>query len=305
MIADNYKKYMHDLIDRILREVGPRPSCSPAERKAAKLLENEWQGVCDAVRVEPFTCNPHTFLGVLQVSAVMYLLSACLYWFCPIVSTLLMGAAAVMLYFEFIRYHEFADRLFPKGESANVVGIFKPRGELKKRVVVSGHIDSVYEFNLWLWLKQAAIPFSILAVLAMFLLLGISGARAVSVLWGLQDASVFTSLGFVSVALLPVVMAHLFFHTCRPVPGAMDDLAGVAVAAGLGKYLRDARDNDGFYPENTEVVIVGMGSEEAGLRGAKRYVENHRDEMMAIPTRGIFLDGIYDEKFLTVIYREL
>ena len=69
--------------------------------------------------------------------------------------------------------------------------------------------------------------------------------------------------------------------------------------------LADSKLNGGFFPENTEVVLLGMACEEAGLRGAKRYAEKHLAEMKSIPTYAIFLDGVYDEKFLTVIHREI
>ena len=98
---------------------------------------------------------------------------------------------------------------------------------------------------------------------------------------------------------------YLGFHSDVPVPGAMDDLAGCAVVSGLGKYLDDAKQNGDFFPENTEIVLLGCAAEESGLRGAKRYVSTHRKELQKTPTYGIFLDGIYDEKHLTVVNREI
>jgi Zn-dependent M28 family amino/carboxypeptidase len=85
----------------------------------------------------------------------------------------------------------------------------------------------------------------------------------------------------------------------------MDNMAGISVLCGLARYLQDAREREGFRPRQTEVVLLAMSAEEAGLRGAKRYAARHKDELFSLPTYAIFLDGIYDEKYLTAFRREL
>jgi Zn-dependent M28 family amino/carboxypeptidase len=85
----------------------------------------------------------------------------------------------------------------------------------------------------------------------------------------------------------------------------MDDMAGVGVTAGLARYLDDAKHSGDLFLQRTEVVLLATSAEEAGLRGAKRYVKKHLNELKERPTYGLFLDGICDEKFLTVTDREL
>jgi hypothetical protein len=58
------------------------------------------------------------------------------------------------------------------------------------------------------------------------------------------------------------------------VPGAADNLSGVAVTAAVGKYFNKNR------PKNIELIIASMGSEEIGDRGAKFFVDNHGDLLM-------------------------
>ena len=106
-------------------------------------------------------------------------------------------------------------------------------------------------------------------------------------------------------ALYPIVGLFVFFHNYVPVPGAMDNLAGIAVLNGLVKYLREAQARDEFFPEHTEILVVAMGAEEAGLRGAKRYVQRHLAELKDGATSAIIVDNICDERFLTVVAREL
>ena len=62
-------------------------------------------------------------------------------------------AAVLITWFELARYNELVDPLFAEAEGTNIVGVISPRGERKRRVLVSAHQDSAYEFNLWYWFK--------------------------------------------------------------------------------------------------------------------------------------------------------
>lgn len=305
MIADNYREYMHGLVERAVREIGPRESCSEAEKRLARMMAEEFEPACDRVALEPFRCHPAAFLGFFPIIVLLYLFSAIFYWLYPPVSAALMFAAIIIFVFQFVRYKELLDRFYPEKQGENILGVINPRGEVKKRVIVSGHIDSAYEFNLWLYFKNAAIPMMIVTVLGFVYLFGISIAKTVAMVNIEADADIYIYLGIAAVALYPLVGTFFFFHTYVPVPGAMDDMAGVAVAAGLGRCLKDSKDSGDFFPEHTEVVLVGMACEEAGLRGARQFVKKHRGEFRKTPTFGIFLDGVYDEHYLTVIHREI
>ncbi len=305
MTADKFSKYMYDLIDRVVSTIGPREPCSEAELKAADMMAEEFKPMCDAVKVEPFTCSPTAFLGFLPISVILYIIAAGLYWVFAPAALFFALVGFVMLFFEFMRYKEFVDFLFPKKTSKNVLGVIKPRGEVKRRLIVCGHMDSAYEFNLFLLLKNGAVVLMIIGVLATLILLGASIAKTIAYFNGTADARIYVIFGAISIGLYPILGLFLQFHSYHPVPGAMDDMAGVAVAAGLGKYLSDAKQNGGFVPQHTEVVLYAAGCEEAGLRGAKRYVAAHKQELLQTPTTALIYDGVYDEKFLTVITREI
>jgi Zn-dependent M28 family amino/carboxypeptidase len=130
-------------------------------------------------------------------------------------------------------------------------------------------------------------------------------AKTIGYLGGREDATAFTIVGAVMAAFSPVVVPFLFFLSDKAVPGAMDDMAGIAVLAATGRNLHESRISGGFYPENTEVVLLATSSEEAGLRGAKRYVKRHLAELKRTPTYGIFLESPADERHLTVATGEL
>jgi aminopeptidase YwaD len=305
MLAERYTDYMYNLIDRVMKDIGPRESCSEAEKELGRLFAGEIVPACDRVETESFICSPTAFLGFFPYLTMMFLAGVVLYFFLPPVSLVLGLVGFTVLFFEVVRYRELIDPVFPKREGENVFGVVIPHRDVKKRLIVSAHFDSAYEFKIWFWFKNFSALLMGTGFLAVVLLIGFSLARTIAEPVGLPRATVFSVLGIILIAMSPIVGIFAFFHTKDVVPGAMDDMAGIAVVAGLGKYLNDAREGGEFFPDNTAVVLLGMSSEEAGLRGAKRYAARHLEESKAIPTYAIFLDGIYDERYFTVFQKEV
>jgi len=210
-----------------------------------------------------------------------------------------------MLVFELGQYREFIDFLFLPEQGENIVGTIRPRGESKRRVIVSAHLDSAYEFRLWRLFGTAALPLMGFAVLGVMVALGGSLAKTIAYLGGSESAHAYTIVGIVIATFSPLAVLFLFFQSDKAVPGAMDDLAGIAVVAATGRCLHESRVSGGFYPENTEVVLLATSSEEAGLRGAKRYAKKHLAELKQTPTYAIFLESTADERHLTAVTGEM
>lgn len=298
--ATEYQDDMYRFIESALADIGPRESCGENERRLGRRLAERWQAAGHEVRTERFTCHPKAFLGFIPFAALLYLAATIAYWVWPLLCVLLAAASALLTIFELVRYREFIDPLFPSAEGENVIGIIRPRGALQRRVIVSAHQDSAYEFNLWFFLKAASVPIMLIGFFAVFVpLLG----GLAKVLSATPDSHAFAVVGYVCMGLYPFVGLNLFFHTYSVVPGAMDDLAGTSVLAGVAQALTPT-DGEALLA-HTEVRLIAMSSEEAGLRGAKRYVDAHRRELSEVPTYGLFVDGVYDERFLTVLNREI
>ena len=300
--AERYTEPMHDFIGDVLDDIGPRESCGAAERRLAERLVDGWRTLGFAARLEPFTCHPKAFLGFIPYAAFFYLMATIFYWLAPVWATLFAAAALVITVLELLAYKEFVDPLFPAAEGANAVAVVRPRGNVRRRVVVSAHIDSAYEFNLWFFLKNAGIPVMVIAFAAPLVPLA-GGLLKLAVPTG-TDPALFDTIGYLCLALYPIVGLNFFFHTYHVVPGAMDDLAGVAVVDATGRALAAAIEADEGL-QSTEVVLLGAAAEEAGLRGAKRFVTAHEDTLSDLPSYGIFVDGVYDERHLAVVRREL
>ena len=302
MDANALQGRMWSFLEQALRDFGPRESCSPAERALGRWLAQRWRAWGWHVALEPFRCHPHAFLGFIPFTALFYFLSVAAYWAAPALAAVLGAAVFLVSYLELLRYRELLDPLFREREGENVRAVLPATGSLRQRVIVSAHRDSAYEFHIWYWFGNAAIPIMIVAFAAPLLTMAAGTAKALfapaSEIWWLRWA------GYGAVALVPVVALNLFFHTYRVVPGAMDDLAGVAVLDGLAALLSHER-QQGRPLLHTEVWLVATSAEEAGLRGAKRFASLHREDFHRLPTYGLFIDGVYDERHLTAVPREI
>ena len=287
---------MIQFMDDVLTNIGGRESCSDDEKRLGDRVGDAWERLNFEVRREPFYCHPAAFLSVLPIGALVYAAAVTIYMFNPVFGGILGMLFVLSVVLETLNYRRVLDPLFQKKQGVNVAGVIRSRSERKRRVIVNAHLDSAYEFTLWYYLGNWANLLLIIIILCSPIptigaLLAITG-------WS-GDASVI-SMGWVGVGSLPLVLCLLFFRSKTPVPGAMDDLAGVAVLLGLGKLIAHGEGLD-----STEVVLLGSSSEEAGLRGALHWAETHRLKNADIPTYAIVVDNIYDERYLRVVEREI
>ncbi len=298
MASNKSASAMREFMERVLREIGPRPPCSPQERRLGSLLRKEWGVFCDQVDTHSFRCHPTAWQACLPWLVLSYLLCLAAYWLFPPVALVLVFAAVLVGVLQVIRLRELLDFLFPSAEGQNIVGVIRPAGAIQRRVILSAHQDSAWECNLWLFFRKSAVPLMALAALAFLWML--FGSLAATLAWVLEadDHIAYTIVGWVGMALYPVVGLFVFFTSWTPVPGAMDDLAGVAVISEAGRSLARER------LQSTEVLLVAMSAEEAGLRGSRRFVARHRSRLERIPTSCINLDGIADPAHLAVLERE-
>jgi acetylornithine deacetylase/succinyl-diaminopimelate desuccinylase-like protein len=285
-------RFMED----VLSSIGGRESCSENEKRLGDRVGDAWERLNFEVRREPFYCHPAAFLSVLPIGALIYAAAVTIYMFNPVLGGIVGMLFALTAVLETLNYRRIVDWLFPKKQGINVAGIIRSRSEPKRRVIVNAHLDSAYEFLLWYYLGNWANLLLIIIILCAPI--PIVGALLAITGWG-GDAAVIC-MGWVGVGSLPLVLCLLFFRSKTPVPGAMDDLAGVAVLIGLGELIAHGEGLD-----STEVVLLGSSSEEAGLRGAMHWAETHRKENADIPSYAIVVDNIYDERYLCVVEREL
>lgn len=292
-------------IKKICKDVGPRPAGSEQEHEAQKLMAAELDGACDKVEIEPFDVHPDAFLGWILTDGIMMIAAIVLFFFG--MSAIALALCALSLIFaivEFLLYKKLLDPFFPKKTSHNVVAVRKPKGEVKRRIIFSGHADSANEWRFTYYggskLLVPIIGLSFVGIL-LGLVLGI-WAVAAGHAFSAADSGALNVMRYVFLAWIPILFTALFFENKkRPVMGANDDLTGCFISMAVVKYMQQ---HDIRF-ENTEVWVVLTGSEEAGLRGAKAFCKAHKNELSDVETVFVGLDTIRDYDFAAVYSRDL
>ena len=300
-----YANYTTREIKKVCKEVGPRASGSENERKAQEHFKEEMKTCSDDVQLEEFQISKYAFMGWVVIDGISMLL-ALLFSFLkmPVVSLILAIIALVCLFSEFLMYWEFLDPLFPKATSTNVIGRRKPTGEVKRRIIFSGHVDSSYE-----WTYTHLGGKNLLFTVGIYGVVGMIFVFVVSLISVIKGGPVNAELeGFVKVlqyiqlAFIPGFIAVIFFTNFKlPVEGANDNLTGSVTAIAVLKYLED--NNIRF--ENTEVVALTTGSEEAGLRGARAFSKKHMQELKEVETVYFGMDTLRDFEDMAIYSRDM
>lgn len=274
------------------------------------VVSKGYEKLLQETRIEEFTLHRQGFMGFIPFTVACGIASVFVNWFAsPIAALILCICAFVPLVFEFLMYKEFDDFLFPKQTSHNMIAVRKPKGEVKQRIVMVGHSDSQFEWTLnyligglqaKLFVEiPAVVGLIVQTVFALVCIIAGKGGAAVNI----QSARWFFILFFViSCVFIPFEFAFLFFQSwTKSVPGASDNLSGCYVGMAVVKALDEAK----VRFENTEVVVICSGSEEAGLRGSKAYAKAHEKELKEIPTCVVALDTFRDLETMAVYHRDL
>ena len=307
---DRQVEYAVKGITKVCRRIGPRKPGSPEEYRAQQWFQKDMKNYCEETRIEEFTLHRQGFMGFIPFTVACGIASVFVNWFAsPIAALILCICAFVPLFFEFLMYKEFDDFLFPKRTSHNMIAVRKPKGEVKQRIVMVGHSDSQFEWTLnyligglqaKLFVEiPAVVGLIVQTVFALVCIIAGKGGAAVNI----QSARWFFILFFViSCVFIPFEFAFLFFQSwTKSVPGASDNLSGCYVGMAVVKALDEAK----VRFENTEVVVICSGSEEAGLRGSKAYAKAHEKELKEIPTCVVALDTFRDLETMAVYHRDL
>ncbi len=314
--------YMHKFIEEVCNDIGPRESGTQQEILAGNRVESELKKFCDETHQEPYNSSPHAFLGGIRYGALLVFIAGIFFWLSllidlsiiilnPIFDILFLIIAIVLIavtisYFilEVMKYHETFDFLFPKRESKNIIGTINPKKEVKNTVIFSAHHDSAFEFNTFYYLKrfgQITINVGYLGVGIMFIAIIL---KLIFFIMSIQNPILFLVFGIIFIGFIPIILVYVFFHSYKPVLGAFDNLSGVSVLLGIAKFLSENKNNEEIFPKYTRVHLISFAGEEAGLRGAKRYVNAHYDELVSNQTRVVNMDSIAKKDLIVIHNKE-
>ena len=299
-------------IRKICREIGPRIAGSESEMKAQESIMETAQRFSDEVIKEEYKVSPSAFYSwtvidgvIMMIASVLFALSVFVTQIPENVAEIFRIAALVaagislfLLVTEFLLYKQVLDPFMKKATSSNVICKRKATGEVKRRIIFTGHVDSCWEWR-YTHLGGANLLRTVIAsaVAMLFVCIG-TGIAAFFVdnetfitIAGILHAAGFFIFGFVP----------FFLNWKNPVVGANDNLTGVFNSLAMLQYL----DSNDIRFENTEVWAVSMGSEEIGLRGAKHFAKTHKKELSDVETVCVVADTICELEYLSVYNKDM
>ncbi len=296
-------------VKKVCKNIGPRAPGTESENKAQDYVIENCSKFADTVEKEPFAVASRAFMAWPRVCAVAMLFAVIIYsltnfFKAPLVndilcavSTVITVACIVIIVFDFLLYKPILDPFFKKTQSSNVIFTKKPTGEVKRRIVFSGHIDSSHE-----WTYNRLGGAKLVTTVVVLAIVGVAAcliANVLSIVLDLSDTVRYIFTGVEGVSIIFFMIGYKYENTKVVVDGANDNLTGVFASLAVLQFLTT---ND-IKLENTEVIAVSMGSEEAGLRGAKEFIKKHPYD--DVETVFVSVDTLRDFEYMAVFNKDM
>lgn len=279
--------------DEVVNNYPARVAGSESVHRAGVRVKEEFEKFCDpgSVKIEEFEVHPKSFLKYIPGLVIIYF--ACmtlLYFGFAWIAFAGMALGLAVFIAQFVFYRHLLDPLFPREKGFNTYGSIEPAGEVKQQVIICGHHDAAYSFQILARMPRLYFPLMLagvgLLVVGMLLCLTAAIMSLSGVLMPQWVALVFIVLGVFEIP-------YLFFTTSEVVPGAGDNMIAVAIAAETGKVFGDAKKAGNNLLKHTRLIVLSVDAEEAGLRGARSYVKRHRKELLGTKTYVFNIDTLY------------
>lgn len=306
-------------ITNVIKKYGPRESGNDACFDAEKHIKKELDQFCDETHFEEYKMAPKAFLHFTKtVSAIIilavvagFILTFALnlenFFIAHCIVGIVTAGGLFVTVMEFLMYKQFLDGLHKKVTGHNLVASRKPKGEIKKRIVISGHIDSAYEWRHIYYCKGTGMSVfmggTILGAIVSFVIAVICVIAKFADMGAFGDFMLNYSFYFNIITALFMVTLFCFVDFNTISPGANDNLTGTYSAVCALRML----DMAGVELENTEVVAMITDGEEAGLRGAKAFAKDHLEEYTDgdVETVVLCCDTLTDLEYLNVYSRDM
>lgn len=249
-------------------DIGPRGSTTENERLAAEYVAAELRCHTADVRIEPF----RSFTSFSWPWGLIYLILVCsgvLLWLSPAWAAGF-GLVGAALFIAQARARLELGSLFPHRPSQNIIGVLRPRGEVRRRVVVSGHLDTSRAALIFKPGQVETFRLSFLGMVASAI--GLALLPLGALLWGGRGWAWISLIPTAVMAVSLLLLAHReLFGTYTH--GANDNASGTAATLGVAETLAAAP------LEHTEVWCLATGCEEVGAVGMKHFLNRYGAEL--------------------------
>ncbi len=299
MRFDNLKQQKSDVASYVCQQIehtvssfGTREAGSEGERQTAEYLQDTLSSCCDDVKIEPFKVAPRAYNGWVDISIPCVLLAVVAYFFSSMIAITLLLVASVPYIVEHLMKKRAIDLLFVQKESQNVFATKKCESTIEKRLIFTASYDTAVDCGVArLFGARAYIATRIISLLGVVSYFALSVARWASV--GGVGASIasgpYLYVGLAFLIFVPFFVAEMFLFNHRRVVGGGDtNLAGAYLLVCLLKTLKDSS----VSLQNTEICVLMTGSKQVGNRGAKAFVDAHKDEFKDVKTVFVNLDTL-------------
>jgi hypothetical protein len=279
-----------EVIEELCSFEGRGPGTDP-ERRAANALAARLRGIGRRAELEPFYCHPQ-YAVVHLIHAAIGVAGSLVAIVQPAVGFALVLFAAASTYLDLnTRIYLIRSLLFRR-VSQNVVSA-GDRPDAPARLILTAHYDAArtgYIFSkgsrrirrLPERTRVALGPFRIFFWVGLAPLLPILGARMAGF-----DATWLNAVQAIPTIVL-IVAAFLLIDIALSeiVPGAYDNASGVAAVLSAADELTTDP------PENLDVWIVLMGSEESFCEGSRAFVRSRRKQLDRAHTYFLNVDSV-------------
>jgi len=251
-----------------LCELPHRGSTTPNEKEASYKIQNWLESFGISSKIQTFQ-SPATFSWELTGIAGLLAVGAALGPYFPIPGTFLAVLGAWFFTRHFIGEQTPFSKVVKKHPSQNLTGTIEPDNSAKRTVVLMAHYDTSRAALIWSpsMVKNFRQSFLINAILAYasvpFIYLGTEWS---DFLW-YKITTVLLSIYFLFQIIVFIQRETAHSH----VPGANDNGSGVTSILKLVEHYVT-------HPLNsTRIVFAATGCEEAGMAGARTFMEETRD----------------------------
>lgn len=272
-----------------------RGSATQAEAQAADYVRQQLEGLkIEGVRTQNFSGLRSIWLflalafGLALVGhAAFWLLRGVLGNFpASVVFLLTFGLSGYLLWRQFAFRSYPLGSLLPHGPSQNVIAIMQPRGEIKQRAVLVGHLDS-HRAVFWFATDWLLKLFALSEPVAMF------GVFIAPVLYLLAILTGWQVFAWVNLYLALNHFMGWFTGVTADLgpysPGANDNAAAAGSLLALAERLRERP------LEQTELWLAFTGCEESGCDGMVTLLQEHGEQLKDALFVDLELVGIGDQ----------